>query len=216
MPHKRSTPSTRSLRVVRRSTPPAWRVLLQRALRARQAGEWQEVGRLLTLLDTAPDRPPADPPSRDVQAWGTLQADYWKHVAQDWQERARTAEEASGEVALVATVAREALQTLVRRVVDALCVGAQLSAQRGFRFHAAAMAELAAELLGCGDDHAAQLHERLAADVDGAASGDQQQPQRFAPLSRTRHRQRLAPECGACSANRVELVVFAAQPSLAP
>jgi hypothetical protein len=71
-------------------------------------------------LDTAPDRPPADPPSRDVQAWGTLQADYWEHVAQDWQERARTAEEASGAVALVATVAREALQTLVRRVVDAL------------------------------------------------------------------------------------------------
>ena len=77
MPHKRSTPSPQSLRVVRRSTPLAWRVLLQRALRARQAGEWQEVGRLLTLLDTAPDRPPSDPPSRDVQAWGTLQADYW-------------------------------------------------------------------------------------------------------------------------------------------
>ena len=120
MPHKRSTPSPQSVRVGRRSTPLAWRVLLQRALRARQAGEWQEVGRLLTLGDTAPDRPPSDPPSRDVQAWGTLQADYWAHVAQYWQERARTAEEASGEVALVATVAREALQTLVRRVVDAL------------------------------------------------------------------------------------------------
>ena len=120
MPHKRSTPSPQSLPVVRRSTPLAWRVLLQRALRARQAGEWQEVGRLLTLGDTAPDRPPSDPPSRDVQAWGTLQADYWEHVAQYWQERARTAEEASGEVALVATVAREALQTLVRRVVDAM------------------------------------------------------------------------------------------------
>ena len=120
MPHKRSTPSPQSVRVGRRSTPLAWRVLLQRALRARQAGEWQDVGRLLTLVDTAPDRPPSDPPSRDVQAWGTLQADYWEHVAQYWQERARTAEEASGEVALVATVAREALQTLVRRVVDAL------------------------------------------------------------------------------------------------
>ena len=120
MPHKRSTPSTRSLRVVRRSTPPAWRVLLQRALRARQAGEWQEVGRLLPLLATAPDGPPTDPPSRDVQAWGTLQAAYWEHVAQDWQERARMAEETSGEGALVAAVAREALQTLVRRVVDAL------------------------------------------------------------------------------------------------
>ena len=120
MPHKRSTPLPQSLRVVRRSTPPAWRVLLQQALRARQAGEWQEVERLLTLLDTAPDRPLSDPPSRDVQAWGTLQAEYWAHVAQYWQERACTAEEASGEVALVATVAREALQTLVRRVVDAL------------------------------------------------------------------------------------------------
>jgi len=120
MPNKRSTPSPQSVRVGRRSTPLAWRVLLQRALRARQAGEWQEVGRLLTLVDTAPDRPPSDPPSRDVQAWGTLQADYWEHVAQYWQERARTAEEASGEVALMATVAREALQTLVRRVVDAL------------------------------------------------------------------------------------------------
>jgi len=120
MPHKRSTPSPQSVRVVRRSTPPAWRVLLQQALRARQAGEWQEVERLLTLLDTAPDRPLSDPPSRDVQAWGTLQADYWEHVAHYWQERARTAEQASGEVALVATVAREALQTLVRRVVDAL------------------------------------------------------------------------------------------------
>jgi hypothetical protein len=120
MPHKRSTPSPQSVRGVRRSTPLAWCVLLQRALRARQAGEWQEVGRLLTLVDTAPDRPPSDPPSRDVQAWGTLQADYWEHVAQYWQERARTAEEASGEAALVGTVAREALQTLVRRVVDAL------------------------------------------------------------------------------------------------
>jgi hypothetical protein len=71
-------------------------------------------------LDTAPDRPPADPPSRDVQAWGTLQADYWEHVAQYWQERARTAEEASEKGAFVAAVAREALQTLVRRVMDAL------------------------------------------------------------------------------------------------
>jgi hypothetical protein len=120
MPHKRSTPSPQSVRVGRRRAPLAWRVLLQRALRARQAGEWQEVGRLLTLGETAPDRPPSDPPSRDVQAWGTLQAEYWAHVAQDWQERARTAEEASGAVTLVATVAREALQTLVRRVVDAL------------------------------------------------------------------------------------------------
>src|SRR5690242_5776481 len=94
MPHKRSTPPPRPVRVVRRGTPPAWRVLLQRALQARQAGEWQEVGRLLTRLATAPDVPPTDPPSRDVQAWGTLQAAYWEHVAQDWQEWAHTAEAA--------------------------------------------------------------------------------------------------------------------------
>src|SRR5438128_3477631 len=120
MPNKRSTPLPRSVRGVRRGTPPAWRVLLQRALQARQADEWQEVGRLLPLLATAPDVPPTDPPSRGIQAWGTLQADYWEHVAQYWQERAHTAEAAAGEVALVAAVAREALQTLVRRVVDAL------------------------------------------------------------------------------------------------
>src|SRR3989442_3084292 len=107
MPNKRSTPLPRSVRGVRRGTPPAWRVLLQRALQARQAGEWQEVGRLLPLLATAPDVPPTDPPSRDVQAWGTLQATYWEHVAQDWQERARTAEEASWEGALVAAVGRQ-------------------------------------------------------------------------------------------------------------
>jgi len=120
MPHKRSTPPTRPGRGDRRDTPPAWQVLLQRALRARQAGEWQEVGRLLTRLATAADVPPPDPPSRGVQAWGMLQAASWEHLAQYWQERARTAEEASGEVALVAAVAREVLQTLVRRVVDAL------------------------------------------------------------------------------------------------
>ena len=120
MPHKRSTPSPQSVRAGRRSTPLAWRVLLQRALRARQAGEWQEVGRLNREQGMTVFLTPSDPPSRDVQAWGTLQADYWAHVAQYWQERARTAEEASGEVALMATVAREALQTLVRRVVDAL------------------------------------------------------------------------------------------------
>jgi hypothetical protein len=95
-------------------------VLLQQALRVRQAGAWQEVGRLLPLLATAPDVPPPDPPSRLVQAWCQLQADYWEHQAQVWQARVRTAEDAAVPLALVAAVAREALQTLVRRVVDAL------------------------------------------------------------------------------------------------
>jgi hypothetical protein len=61
-----------------------------------------------------------DPPSRIVQTWYTLQAHYWEYLAQYWHARARTAEEASADVALVTAVAREALQTLVRRVVDAL------------------------------------------------------------------------------------------------
>jgi len=93
---------------------------LQQALRARQAGAWPEVGRLLPLLATAPDVPPLDPPSQLVQGWYQLRADYWEHQAQAWYARARTAEDAAVPLALVAAVAREALQTLVRRVLDAL------------------------------------------------------------------------------------------------
>ena len=121
MPHKRSIPSTRRGHSVRPGSPlPPWSVLLQQALRAREAGAWPEVGRLLPLLATAPDVPPTDPPSLRVQAWCQLQADYWEHQAQAWQARARTAEDATVPLPLVAAVAREALQTLVRRVVDAL------------------------------------------------------------------------------------------------
>ena len=120
MPPKRSTPPTRRRRGVRPSAAlPPWPVLLQQALRARQAGAWPEVGRLLPLLATAPDVPPMDPPSLLVQAWCQLQAAYWEHQAQAWQARARTAEDTTVPLALVAAVAREALQTLVRRVMDA-------------------------------------------------------------------------------------------------
>jgi len=55
-----------------------------------------------------------------VQTWCTLQVQYWEHLAQYWHARARTAEEAAADIALVTAVAREALQTLVRRVLDAL------------------------------------------------------------------------------------------------
>ena len=56
MPHKRSTPSTRRGRGVRPGPPlPPWRELWQQAFRARQAGAWPEVGRLLPLLATASD-----------------------------------------------------------------------------------------------------------------------------------------------------------------
>jgi len=121
MPKQRSTPPRRRTRGVRSGAPPPpWGVVLQQALRAREAGAWQEVGRLLTLLETAPDRPPPDPPSRVVQTWCTLQAHYWEHRAHSWHERARTAEEAAADIALVTAMAREALQTLVRRVLDGL------------------------------------------------------------------------------------------------
>jgi hypothetical protein len=93
---------------------------LQQALQARQAGAWPEVGRLLPLLATAPDVPPPEPPTRLVQSWYQLQAAYWEYQAQTWYARARTAEDAAVPLALVAVVAREVLQTLVRRVVDAL------------------------------------------------------------------------------------------------
>src|SRR5262249_32650013 len=102
------------------SPPPPWGVLLQHALRAREAGAWQELGRLLTLLDTAPDRPPPDSPSPGGQTWGALQAHYWEHRAQYWEAPACTAEDAAVPLALVAVVAREALQPLVRRVLDAM------------------------------------------------------------------------------------------------
>ena len=74
--------------------------------------------------------------------------------------------------------------------------------------------QLVAELLGRGDDHAAQLHERFAADVDGAAAGDQQQPQRLPSLPCPRQRERLARERRARRPDRVERVVLAAQPPL--
>src|SRR5262249_32511609 len=108
-----------------------WPVLLQQALRACQAGAWPEVGRLLPLLATAPDVPPPEPPSRLVHTCYHVPAPYWGHQAQALFALAPTAdaapwppapaaEAAAVPLAVVAGVAREAFQTLVRRVVDAL------------------------------------------------------------------------------------------------
>jgi hypothetical protein len=58
------------------------------------------------------------------------------------------------------------------------------------------------------------LPERFAAHVDGAATSDQQQPQRLPPLTGSRHRHRDAGECRPRCAGRVERVIFAAQPAL--
>ncbi len=38
------------------------------------------------------------------------------------------------------------------------------------------LSQLLAQTVGTGDDHAAQLHERIPADVDGAAACKKQQP----------------------------------------
>jgi hypothetical protein len=77
-------------------------------------------------------------------------------------------------------------------------------------------AQLLAEPVRGGDDHAAKLSECFAAHVDGAAACDQQEPQRFASVAVTWQRERLAGKRCACRPRRVECVVFAAQASLGP
>jgi hypothetical protein len=57
--------------------------------------------------------------------------------------------------------------------------------------------------------------ERFAADVDGAAARDLQQPQRLAPLASPGERERVAGERGPRGPGRVQRVVFAAEPTLA-
>jgi hypothetical protein len=76
--------------------------------------------------------------------------------------------------------------------------------------------EFLAEFVGCGDEYRPQLCECFAAHVDGAAAGDQQQPQRFPPLSRARQRERLGRESSTGYADGIEGVVPAVQPSLGP
>jgi hypothetical protein len=72
-------------------------------------------------------------------------------------------------------------------------------------------AQLVAEAFWGGHDHAAQPHERFA-DIDGAAAGDQQQPQRFPPRTRARQRERLAGKRRPRRWDRVERVILAAPP----
>jgi hypothetical protein len=76
-------------------------------------------------------------------------------------------------------------------------------------------AQLVAEATRRGHDHAAQLHERLAAHADGAAASEQEQPQRLPLLAQAWPRQGLARQRGARGADRIEPVVLAAQPALA-
>ena len=118
MPKKRSTPCAARARPIGLAAP------VERVVATSAPGSrgWRLAGGRAAPhpVGTAPDVPPTDPPSRVVQTWCTLQAHYWEHLAQYWHERARTAEETSADIALVMAAAREALQTLVRRVLDAL------------------------------------------------------------------------------------------------
>ena len=75
--------------------------------------------------------------------------------------------------------------------------------------------QLVAELVGGGDDHAAQLHKRDLARVDRGSPGQQQKPQRLLMLAGSRPCPTLVCERRAGCTDCVELVVFAAQPPLA-
>ena len=75
-------------------------------------------------------------------------------------------------------------------------------------------AQLFADPVWRGDDDRAQLAECFAAHVDGAAAGDEQQPQRFSFLTAARERNRGTRECCSCRPGSVERVVFAVQPPL--
>src|SRR6266545_4499507 len=74
--------------------------------------------------------------------------------------------------------------------------------------------QLLTQLVGAGDDHAAQLHERKPTHVDRAAASKQKQPQRLALLPRSRQRRSFAGERRAGRADRVERVVLTLQPPL--
>src|SRR5947208_2099232 len=75
---------------------------------------------------------------------------------------------------------------------------------------------LLTELLGCRHDHAAQLDERDATNVDGAPPREQQDAQRLLVLPGAWQRQRLCRKPSTCGADCVKRVVLAAQSPLAP
>src|SRR5215212_11211212 len=70
------------------------------------------------------------------------------------------------------------------------------------------LAQLVTEMLGCRDDHAAQLDERDATGVDGAASPEQEHPQGLLPLPRARERHRVGGEPCASGSDRVQWFVL--------
>jgi len=99
---------------------PRWSALLGQAAQAHQAKDWERVERLLGQLKTAPDALPRDQPSQEVLVWYKLQAAFWAHQAQCWQERALLAEDTHWSVAQVEAITRGVLRTMVRRVYESL------------------------------------------------------------------------------------------------
>jgi len=99
---------------------PRWSDLLGQAAQALQAKDWEQVERLLGQLQTAPDAPPRAQPSQEVVVWYKLQAAFWAHQAQCWQERALRAEDTHWSVAQVEAMTRGVLRTMVRRVYESL------------------------------------------------------------------------------------------------
>ena len=99
---------------------PRWSDLLGQAVQAHQAKDWERVERLLGQLQTAPDAPPRAQPSQEVVVWYKLQAAFWAHQAQCWQERALRAEDTHLSVAQVEAMTRGVLRTMVRRVYESL------------------------------------------------------------------------------------------------
>ncbi len=71
-----------------------------------------------------------------------------------------------------------------------------------------------AELVRSGHDRAAQLHERLATNIDRTSASDHQQPQRLPSLPFAWQREILPGEHRPGRSGRVQLVVFAVQPPL--
>ena len=77
-------------------------------------------------------------------------------------------------------------------------------------------AQLLAELVGCCHDHAAELSERFAAHVDGAATCDQEQPQRLPAFAAACQRERLAAKRRPRGPGGVQRIVFPTQAPLRP
>jgi hypothetical protein len=94
-------------------------------------------------------------------------------------------------------------------LVDA-CLAAAQAATAVERLPGRESAQLFPQPVGSGHDHATQLREPFAADVDGASTSDKQQPQRLPPRAGARQREPVAGECRTRCPGRVEGVVFAA------